>query len=107
MSESDRAYRLGQFIRQTIRDADKYYSEDVDKAIDALVGMAETEDDVQCAKRYRWLLSGKRTRQGEVLPNTGHRSINRDHLRALMRFDFWGSQEELSARIDQQMKEEL
>lgn len=59
--------------------------------------------DVQVdARRYQWLRDGKRYRQGEAVSG-GARQINRDHLRALMTFQFGCSPEELDAAIDEAM----
>lgn len=72
----------------------------VEEAADELERLqAEVEALRKDAERYRWLRSGARERQGVAMEG-GARTIARDHLRALMAFNYWCSAEELDAAID-------
>lgn len=55
--------------------------------------------------RYRWLRSGRRTRQGIVLQG-GARSIEQSDLRAMVEFDYWCTPEELDAAIDRALAQQ-
>lgn len=65
--------------------------------------LAELKAKAAC---FDWLVSGRKTRQGVVLPAFGTRQLDKNPQQSLLSFSYWCTVEQLRAAIEAEIAKE-